>query len=357
MRLLCAISHHGLGHLAQTAPILHALQAARPGLEWLIWSGLPREHLCQRLRIPFTHREEAADIGMEMHDAVRVDVAASHRTYLAFHAQWAAHVATEAHWLRHEGVAAVLSNVAYLPLAAAGAAGLPGVAFCSLNWHDIAAPYLGELPHMPQVLGEMREAYAEARAFLRLQPALPMQVFGNAEDIPPLAALGRARHTELHARLGLTGATRVVLIGLGGIGYAPAGRLPRLEDAVWLVPDAWTARGRSDLIGYGATGMGFPDLMASADALVTKVGYGSFVEAAGLGLPVLYIDRPEWPETPWLTAWLRQHARAAAIREEELFGDRVGGMLEGLWRAPAPPRPPIDGASVAARRILELLGG
>ena len=355
MRLLCAISHHGLGHLAQTAPILNALAALRADVEWLIWSGLPRHTLEGRLAIRFAHRHEPADVGLLMHDAVRVDADASRRAYLEFHQRWGHRIAQEAGWLAREGVDGVLSNVAYLPLAAAARAELPAVAFCSLNWWDIAQHYLRGHAEMASVFTRMRAAYQSARRFLALTPGLPMPWLRNVETRPPLASRGHNRRGELNARLQLAPGLRLVLLGFGGVPYGTATLLPAMEQVAWLVPDAWRADERRDLISFGETGLSFLDLMASCDALVTKVGYGSFVEAAGLGLPVLYLDRPDWPETPWLTAWLQEHARAKTISETQLFSPTVGRELEALWQSPPGPEVSVASAPATAARIVELL--
>lgn len=355
MRLLCAISHHGLGHLAQTAPVMQALQALRPDMEWLVWSGLSADNLKSRLSVDFTHRHEAADMGLVMQDALRVDVRASLQAYRDFHAAWDLRVAAEADRLRHAGIQGVLSNVAYLPLAAAQRAGIPALAFCSLNWWDIATHYLGHVHGMTEILGQIASAYAEARAFLRLTPSLPMAWLGNGEDMPPLATLGQARPQQLHSKLGLAPATRLVVLGFGGVAYQGSGCLPRLENIVWLVPDTWPQQGRSDVVGFRETDLSFPDMLASSDALISKPGYGSFVEAGGLGLPVLYLDRPDWPETPWLHRWLAGHGRLARLDEPELFSSAVGVRLERLWREPAKGPAHVAGAPVVARRILELL--
>ncbi len=50
--------------------------------------------------------------------------------------------------------------------------------------------------------------------------------------------------------------------------------------------------------------MSVPELLASADLVITKPGYGTFVEAACHGVPVLYLERPDWPEAPALCDWL-----------------------------------------------------
>lgn len=355
MRLLCTISHHGLGHLAQAGPVLNAMSELRPDLEWLLWSGLPRQALEARLNVDFTHRHEAADVGLLMHDAMRVDESASRLAYLDFHHDWAGRVSREADWLMRNRIDGVLSNIAYLPLAAAAEAGVPAVGFCSLNWWDIAHHYLRDMPDMAPVLAQMREAYQSVRAFLGLTPGMPMTWMPACESMPPLASIGRNRRAQINALVHLAPSTKLVLLGFGGVPYQGPASLPALEGTAWLVPDAWARR--SDLIGYSSVNMPFQDLMASCDVLVTKVGYGSFVEAAGLALPVLFLDRPDWPETPWLTAWLKRHTRAAAITEEVLFSPTAGEELARLLLAPGTQPVDISGAPACGRRILEHLKG
>ncbi len=136
MRLLAAISHHGLGHLAQAGPVLNELHSIQPDLDLIIWSSLSEAALRTRIPFSFRHRVEPADVGLAMIDAVNVDVANSHATYLDFHRNWDRRVDEETEWLKANRIQGVLSDVAYLPLAAAGRAKIPGVAMCSLNWRD-----------------------------------------------------------------------------------------------------------------------------------------------------------------------------------------------------------------------------
>lgn len=353
-RLLVAISHHGLGHLAQVAPVLDALHAARPDMAFLVWSGLPRTTLAMRIHAPFRHRHEPADVGLLMRDAMRVDLAASAAAYRAFHHDWDTRVTREAAWLRDQDIDGVLSDVASLPLAAAAEAEVPAVAMCSLNWVDIVGAYLAAQTGMARVLEQMAAAYRSARAFLRVTPAMPMNWLENHEALPPIAATGIARGVELRTRLELKDGELLVLIGFGGIDYRAAKPLPVLNGVRWLVPDGWHEE-RTDLIPFARTGRPFLDLLASCDVLVTKVGYGSFVEAAAAGIPVLYIDRPDWPETPFLVDWLRAHTRAAVIDEAGLFDPAIATPLAALLAAPRLPGVAVDGAAVAARRLLELL--
>ena len=93
------------------------------------------------------------------------------------------------------------------------------------------------------------------------------------------------------------------------------------------------------------------------DVVLSKPGYGTFVEAACCGLPVLYLQRPDWPESKCLETWLSQNARAAILPPEAgRSGDLLPAMNELLVR-PAPPRPVADGAAQALRLINGALDG
>lgn len=354
-RLYVAISHHGLGHLAQTAAVLRQLHQRDAGIEFLVRTALPRDVLAARLPIPFEHLPLASDCNFVMHDALRIDTQASLAAYRAFHAHWDRRVAEEAEALLHLGADAVFSNVGYLPLAAAHRAGIPACALCSLNWADIFSHYLGAAPGCATIHAEMLAAYRGASVFLRPEPAMPMPALDNTQMIPPVAGTGRNRRQELVERLGLKADDRLVLVGMGGIPYRPnVEQWPLQQGIIWLVPDQWAVP-RADFRPFGAAGMPFADLLASADALVTKPGYGSFVEAVACDVPVLYLPRPDWPETPWLADWLQANGRALMIEEGLLQAGDVMAALEAVWALPRKASPRVDGAEQAAHRLLQIL--
>ena len=352
MKLLAAISQHGLGHLAQAAPVLNALRALHPELELTIWTGLGLATLQARIDGPFEHRAESVDFGLIMHDAMRVDRAASHAAYQAFHADWSARVRREAAWLHARAFDRVVSDIAYLPLAAAAEAGIDSIALCSLNWADIAGAYLAEMPGMAGILDQMHAAYVSSRIFLQPEPSMPMTLLPRRQVIAPIASNGRNRRAELFERLALPPDRKLVLLGFGGIGYAGRGDLPVIPGVVWLMPDDWSNSARNDKFAFSRTQLPFLDLLASSDTLITKVGYGSFVEAAVHAVPVLYLDRPDWPETPYLAGWLTSRATAAAIDEQTLFSGRIADALARLWLQPRKAAIRADGAEQAARLLL-----
>ena len=95
---------------------------------------------------------------------------------------------------------------------------------------------------------------------------------------------------------------------------------------------------------------------ASCDCIVTKSGYGTFVEATACGTPVLYVERPDWPEEPCLVAWLRQHNVSMGISRSQLEqGDFANALRKLTAQTRATPIAPI-GIEEAANYLLERLG-
>ncbi len=356
MHLLVDISAHGLGHLAQTAPVLDALAALAPGLRLTVRSALPRERLARRIGGDFAHVPEARDFGFVMHNAVDIDFAGSAQRYREFHASWPQRVAAEADWLRQHGVDALLSNVAYLPLAAAGAAGIPAAGLCSLNWADLFSHYFGGEPWAAEIHAQMLAAYNAGRGFLRVTPGLPMADVQQQHDIAPIARVGQRDRARVARLLDLEASERWVLLAMGGMPLRlPVERWPQHPGLKWLVPGDWQLE-RDDVRGVDAAELHFSDLLASVDAVVTKPGYGTFVEAAACGIPIVYLQRDDWPETPRFAAWLALHARAEALARERLMTGDFVDVLHRLSQAPAPAAPRADGAGEAARLLVQILG-
>jgi UDP:flavonoid glycosyltransferase YjiC (YdhE family) len=367
--LVVSISGHGFGHVAQTAPVLNALHQMMPQLRLTVRSTVPLAHLRSRIKAPFIHLPSEGDIGMAMSSAVDVCVEESRAAYRAFHAGWEGRIAEEARLLRDLGTDMVLSNTGYLPLAGAQQAGIPNAALCSLNWFDIYRHYCGDasdsIHAYPStgsgrtvdeiIAAQIHACYANADAFLRIAPGLAMEHLPNIVPIAPIAAVGHNRRDEIDRHLKLSKQEKLVLVSLGGIaGRLPIERWPRIGGVRWLVQQDWQVE-HPDAIAIESLPMDFSDLLASSDALICKPGYGSFVEAACSGTPVLYVSRADWPETHALAEWLRQHGLCREISRDALEQGNFAGELKEICDAPRPNPVIPEGAGQAANWVAERL--
>lgn len=330
--LVVSISGHGFGHIAQTAPILNRLHESLPQLKLTIRTSAPLSHLRTRIHVPFEHLQSNGDIGMVMSSALDVSVAESQHAYQAFHADWALRVSDETKLLRDLDADAVFSNVGYLPLAGAQQAGIPNAAMCSLNWSDIYRHYCGK----NEIASQIQNCYAKTDAFLRVTPGMAMSDLPNLVPIGPIAEMGEYKRCELNHHLQLSKEEKLILVSMGGIASRfPIEHWPHIDGVHWLVQDSWQVS-RPDVISIESLQMNFSDLLASSDALFCKPGYGSFVEAACSGTPVLYVNRPDWPESPALTGWLQQHGRCCEISRDQSENGKFAEELASVCHEPRP---------------------
>lgn len=344
MHLFVDISSHGFGHLAQTAPVLNALRQRLPELELTLRCGLPRERIARRIHGEFTHLAEASDFGLVMKSALEVDVPASLAAYREFHADWDARVAREAELLAKLAPDLVLSNVSYLALAGAKRAGIPSLALCSLNWAGIAAPYFRDAPDFAAIHAQMLAAYRGADAFLRLTPGMDMPELDNVVTIGPVAQPGENKRHLLPQD------TRIVLVAMGGVGVKLPANWPVLPGVTWIVPRN-SGLERADVLTLESTGLSVSDLIASVDCVITKAGYGTFVEAAASGTPLMYVARPDWPEEAALATWHGMVSKSARISRAQFEQGSFGETLERLMSGRRPRLVELIGIAQAADLI------
>jgi predicted glycosyltransferase len=93
------------------------------------------------------------------------------------------------------------------------------------------------------------------------------------------------------------------------------------------------------------------ELFRAADALVISGGYASVHEALALGLDPVVVPQPRPADL--------QHERAAGLAVPRSPEELEAQLAERLANPPGPSRPegPVDGATLLAERIREVLGG
>ena len=358
--LVACVACHGWGHLSQTIPMVSALHARLPGLRTTVRTALPAPLVRARfeavgLPAPDVSADDT-DFGFVMHDALRVDDEASLARYRAMLIARDMLLDRERDALRALRADLVLANIGWLPIAAASSLGLPAFGACSLNWADVLRARHPGRADVAAVADWMHAAYSRADAVFALEPGMPFERFANRVSVPPIARRGAERRDALRDALGVPRTTRVMQVAFGGLPLA-------VDTAAWRLPPGWiavvlttdAADGPSARRG-DALGWPYHDLLASCDLLVAKPGYGTFAEAGFAGRDTLAVPRDDWPEAPYLNAWLGRHARLAPIAMEAVRAGRFEAAIETLQAGPARSRAHGDGAAVIADAIAARLG-
>lgn len=350
--LVIAISYHGFGHIGQTAPIVQALKQQHPDLRITLRSAAPKHKLIERFGSAMHIQNKQMDVGMIQKNALNVDLEKSLQAYNHFHTNWASKVQYEADALTRLNADLLLSNISYLALAGAKAVNLPALAYCSLSWDDIFQNYFSDTIIFDRVYRQMLDAYDYAERFLAPEPSMDMPGRKNKMCIGPVAQQGTCQRNHILNQLVLPPDTHIILVSVGGMEInIPTKSWPQIKNTLFLVPDSWDTNNRGNVYKINEFSYPFIDFLQSCDVLITKPGYGSFVESACAGKRVLYLNRENWPEQSCLTKWLHSKSPCNLIERNDFCDDTFEKKLIDILKKDTPNNVPPAGINDAVKFI------
>jgi len=360
-----ALTSHGYGHLTRSLEVLGELMTLCPDAEFVVSGVAPQWMLEKQLPRPVTYRECRYEPGTAQKNCFEVDVEGTSSAYREFLAVHDARVDDEVEFLRRTGAVGVVVDVPALPVRAAARAGLPVVGVANFTWDWILEPIVPG-----DIVDAIRADYAAGDLLLALPlgpycaessagPSVDVP-FQRHEDAPLVARHARFPREEVLRRLGEDDPARptvLVCVGGWGSGEWDEVRVDGCSDLRFVIVDELPVRfdGRAvrlpnELIGD----LRFADLVAAADIVLTKPGYGIASECIANRTPILGIERRDFREAPYLVQGLAGAGPYAQLSLDEFF---AGRWDEPLRRLLADRRPwadiPSDGARIVARRLAE----
>jgi L-arabinokinase len=344
------ITGHGFGHATRMAAVASALAERVPTVRLSLVTTVPESLLRLNLSLPFRLRPQALDIGVIQHDSLRLDPAESLTAYQRLLERQPTLIEEEAALLRQDGVDAVVADIPPAAFPVARRAGVPGVGISNFSWDWIYADYVRALPQFGPVLETIRDDYGRADLFLRLPFHGPCDAFKAVRDIPMIARRSRRPREEVRELLGLNGARPVILLSFGGFEVQGINfdRVEALDEYFFLVTQPPPRPIRNvRLVTLGR--IKYEDVVAQADAVITKPGYGIVSDCLANRTPVLYTSRGEFAEYPCLVEGLERFGVSAFIENRDLLAGNWRGGLEALLQRPRTWGDlPVNGAEVAA---------
>jgi L-arabinokinase len=341
--------------------VLRAVRERSSALKITICTSAPGFLFEGAVGPPLAVRAVECDVGLVQQDALTIDEAGTAEAVHHFLLGWDALVAREARWLRESGARMVLGDIPPLAFAAAAEAGVPSIALGNFSWDWIYRHFAARQPALAEAAAHAARAYSRAGLLLRLPFAGDLSAFARIEDVPLVARAPALPKEEARRRLGLD-ARPVVLLSFGGVGMPglePAA-FGRLDEYLFLLTgragagEAPNLR-RVEAPDLAAAGVHYPELVAAADVVVSKPGYGIVTDCIGASTRLVYTDRGDFPEYPILVAEMQRYLPVAFASNDDVRAGRLDDALRQVMAVAFPPPPATDGASVAAVRLLGAL--
>ena len=368
------ISGHGFGHASRDVEIVNAVAARRPRTRFLLRTAVAPWLLERTLRAPYERDPEPCDTGVVQIDSLRLDARATIARASAFYADLDRRADREADALKRAGIRLVLADAPPLACAAAARAGIPAIVIGNFTWDWIYRAYADELGDAPNLIASIQRAYALAEEAWRMPLHGGFEAFTLVIDVPFVARHATHTRADTRARLALnrvaSGFSRkhpgrkIALSSFGGYGVADLdlASLDCLAD--WDV--VLTGSRKPDGLPPGVhffeeheiydRGVRYEDVVAAADVVVTKPGYGIVSECIANNTAMVYTSRGLFAEYPVMVAEMPRYLRCEFLAQDALLAGRWRDALERVLQAPKPlEHPPTNGADVIAEMVVARL--
>jgi len=360
------VSGHGFGHASREIEVINTLGASRPDLTIVIRTAVAPSLVTRTLRVPVTRLDGPCDTGVIQRDSVTHDDEATVREAVAFQRSMGERTGAEVTRLAPFDVRAIVGDIPPLAFEVAARLGVPSIAIGNFTWDWIYEWYPEALRQAPHLLEDIRSSYRRAARALELPLSGGFDVFPSVTPIPFIARHSRWSRTEARQRLDLDPARPLALLSFGGYGLQrlDLSRLDCLTDWTVLLTDRITETGvhPPEQIRFiseeaFADDFRYEDLVAAADVVVTKPGYGIISECVAHATAMLYTSRGHFREYDLMVEEMPSLLRCRFISQEDLFAGRWKRALEALVQQPPAPRSVgTDGATHAAAVIETVVG-
>ncbi len=360
------ISGHGFGHSSRQIEIIRQLQRLRNDVHVVIKTPTPRWFFEVAGLEKYSFETIETDTGVVQTDSLHVDVVRSIRRCDSFHRTLEQRAANEATSLEGLNVRLIVGDIPPLAFRVGAIATIPTVAISNFTWDWIYDNYVETASYAPGLVDILSNAYASATMAWRLPLHAGFHACQNIIDAPLVARRSTKDPHKIRNYLDLPNDSSIVLFSFGRYGVSSINwnRVSKTPDYHFV----FTSGDQLDLLpngpmfttldeaGLSRNGLGYPDVLAAADIVITKPGFGMVAECAANDTAMLYTDRSNFPEDSILTAGMPTMIRAAHISNTELLEGTWQPHLDGLLNTQRPETScQVNGAEVIGQSIAELI--
>jgi len=356
-RIAYYITPHGFGHAVRSVQVIRQLLDLAPDLEIVLVSDLPEFLLDGIKGSSLSIRKKRLDIGLVQRDSIQFDLDATRHILASLHHHRNALLAEEIHFLQTQEILAVVSDIPFIPFAAASRTGIPAIGISNFTWDWIYAAYGSSDPRWSPLVDWIRESYQKCDLFLQLPMHGDCSACPIVRDVPLVARQARRNREETRSILQLPPDQQVYLISFAYLELEEAAqkRVQDIAEAVFLYKHPLSYHFGNGICLDGLS-LSFEDVVAAVDGVITKPGYGIVTDCLAHGTPIIYTDRGFFPEYDVLVREMAEHLATVYLSSQDLYAGLWKSAIERLDKGPrSVPALPLNGAEVCAQTILSFI--
>ena len=343
-----AVTSHGFGHAVRVATVAEKLQQLRPDLR-LIFVTIAPEWLLKSYVKHFIYRQQVFDVGVIQSDSLTMDKRATLSKMQEIIARQDSIIATEAKYIRDNGIGLVLADIPALAAPIARAAGVPCWMMSNFGWDFIYRQWSG----FSEIVNWIENYYQQSDRLFRLPLAEPMDSFPCITDTGLTGSIPRFSEEKLRSKFNLTvPKSKTILLTFGGLGLQaiPYQNLQRFPDWQFITFDR-AAPDLPNLLKITDNTLRPLDFMPICGRVFSKPGYSTFSEALCCDVPIVSLTRQDFAEAEILLNGIQDYSQHQIINNDDFFTGDWNFLTEDLLSPRKSKSLAKDGATAIAIAI------
>lgn len=315
MNVAYYISGHGFGHISRSYEVVKYLQENAPIEKLFI--NTTRKDFVKDKTDNLIFREVTVDVGMVQLSSISLNVEKTLESILEFEKNKNSLIESELAFLETEKIGCIISDSSSLPFLLADKLSLPSFFIGNFTWDFIYDNYTKDNSYFGSYANILKKEYSLCHFGLILPFHCPMNSIPRKKEIGIIGRRSLEDRQTVRDRIGFTDKNRYFLFSFGAYGISDSLGFENLKDNEWIV-----VSGYEGLIGekvIDVKNIYYPDLLKACDFVLTKPGYGILSESYLANTPVIYTDRGDFAEYPYLVDALDKFHFAAFLPQSDLL--------------------------------------
>jgi len=334
---------------------MSALHSLNPSIHFEIFTTIPEWFFKQSLIANYTYHYEKTDVGVIQKNALVEDLEATLLDLDTIYPLRSTEVNRLANIVAQSHCEAILCDIAPMGIETARRAGVPSILIENFTWDWIYEGYLDEKKEFSRVIPYLKQLFEQADFHIQTEPLCSLN--NNAGlHAPPASRKPRISAVETRSALGISDHQKAVLITMGGIPekYHFLPTLKNHKEIHFILPGNYSTSLTEQNVTLLSHHSKFfhPDLVNACDAVIGKLGYSTIAEVFHAGIPMLYLSRSHFRESPSLASFVESKIPCAHIQAEDFENGSWFPALFELLTLPKFHRTSPNGADQIAEYTL-----
>jgi len=259
----------------------------------------------------------------------------------------------EEKWLTDNKIDLVISDVASLPMKAAGNLKVPAILIGNFTWHDIYS-HFPEANNETHLIQSLAEEYSHTTLQILPQCHLNNKIIHHKKEVGFIANNGNNIRADLISFLGKTAENKtLVFIYLGEHGTRTVNweNLRDNKDCLFLTRDPI----KHPAIHFLDENFSYHDLIASSDIILTKGGYSTLATAFANHKPVVTCERNDFYEFEAVREYLQNRQIGIIVKSAPFYQGNWQEPIKEALKLTVKNKVPLNGEIEIAEIVQQML--